>query len=321
MADDKSFVHLHVHTEFSLLDGLSRIPKLVQRAAEMNQPALAITDHGTMFGAIDFYRAAKGAGIKPIIGVETYLAPRGMTDRDPQLDKKPFHLLLLAKDETGYRNLLRIASASQLDGYYYRPRVDWDFLQAHSAGLVASSGCLAARIPRMVVEGKDDEAKAWIGRFQDVFGAENFYLELQQHDIPAIDTLNKWLYEYRKSGHSEVGLVATSDVHYVTKEDFAIHDTLLCIQTSALKSMPKRRDHDNEEGAKTRMAMSDNSYYLNDSQEMWSLIWRDQRRRSAEQRAEDRRDVRPRPGQQRLSPAGLPGAAAVQRRDLPALSV
>jgi len=264
------FVHLHVHTEYSLLDGLSRIKELVKRAKKLNQPALAITDHGTMFGVIDFYRAAKDADVKPIIGVETYLAPRGMDDRDPVHDKRPFHLLLLAKDMTGYRNLLKIASASQLRGYYYRPRVDWDFLAEHSEGLIASSGCLAAKIPRLIVEGRDDEARQWIGRFQDTFGPENFYLELQRHDIPDIRVLNQWLVEYARSGHSKVGLIATSDVHYVAPEDYDVHDTLLCIQTSALKSAPKRKDQDNEE-VKGRMAMSDNSYYLHSSEEMAAM--------------------------------------------------
>jgi DNA polymerase-3 subunit alpha len=270
-AIDNNFVHLHVHTEFSLLDGLSNIKKLVKRAKEQNMSAVAITDHGSMFGVIDFYRAAKEAEIKPIIGVETYLAPRQMTDRDPVLDKKPFHLLLLAKNAQGYQNLLKIASRSQLDGYYYRPRIDWDTLSQYSEGIVATSGCLAARIPQMVIKGQDNEAREWIGRFQDMFGAENFYLELQQHDIPDIEILNKWLVDYRKSGHTDVGLVATNDVHYIRKEDFDAHDMLLCIQTGASVNTPKRKDHDGEEGRMTRMGMSDNSYYLNSADEMWQL--------------------------------------------------
>ncbi|MCU0499097.1 MAG: DNA polymerase III subunit alpha [Anaerolineae bacterium] len=271
---EQSFVHLHVHTEFSLLDGLSEIKKLVKRAKELNMPAVAITDHGTMFGVIDFYRAAKDVGVKPIIGVETYLAPRRMSDRDTVLDRQPFHLLLLAKNQIGYQNLLQIASESQLSGYYYRPRVDLDFLAAHSEGLIATSGCLAARIPRMVVRGQDDEARQWIGKFQDVFGSENFYLELQNHDIPDIRVLNKWLIEYRASGHSPVGLIATSDVHYIRKTDYEAHDTLLCIQTGATLDTPKRKDHDGDDAKNTRMAMSDNSYYLYSAQEMWD-IWGD----------------------------------------------
>jgi DNA polymerase III subunit alpha len=271
---DLQFVHTHVHSEFSLLDGLSNVKKLVKRAKDLNMPAVALTDHGTMFGIIDFYRAAVEVGVKPLIGVETYLAPRRMIDRDNVIDKKPNHLLLLAKNQQGYQNLLKIASLSQLEGYYYKPRIDWDTLQQYSEGLIATSGCLAARIPQMVSKGMEDEAREWVGRFQEVFGAENFYLELQQHDIPQIEVLNKWLVEYRKSGHTNVGLVATNDVHYILKEDFEAHDVLLCIQTSAALSMPKRKDHDGEDAKNTRMAMSDNSYYLSSAEEMWE-IWGD----------------------------------------------
>jgi DNA polymerase-3 subunit alpha len=210
---ENPFVHLHVHTEYSLLDGLSRIDNLVARAKELNMPALAITDHGTMFGVIDFYRACKAADIKPIIGVEAYLARLSMKDRDPKEDKRPYHMLLLAQNEKGYKNLLKIASTAQLEGYYYRPRTDRDFLAAHSEGIIATSGCLAAQIPSMIMEGKDDEAREQIGWYQEVFGKENFYLELQQHDIPELETLNKWIIEYGKSNHTNVPMIATNDVH------------------------------------------------------------------------------------------------------------
>ncbi len=254
-----SFVHLHVHTEFSLLDGLSRIKKLVNRAKELDMPAIAITDHGTMFGVMDFYNACIDAEIKPIIGLETYLAPRSMKDRDPQLDRTPFHLLLLAENEIGYRNLLKIASEGQLHGYYYRPRVDWEFLAKHSEGLITTSSCLAAKIPRLVVDGQDDEAREWIGRFTDVFGKDRFYLELQKHDIDIQNELNKWLVDYNRSSHTHVGLLATADMHYVMKEDYAIHDTLLCVQTGSLKS------------EENRLKFSDNSYYMYSADEMWEL--------------------------------------------------
>lgn len=276
MSDQSNpFVHLHVHTEFSLLDGLSNIEKLVARAKKLEQPAIAITDHGTMYGVIDFYRAAKAAGIKPIIGLETYLAPRTRFDRDQALDKKPNHLLLLAKNQVGYQNLIKLASLSQLEGYYYRPRVDWELLERYHEGLIATSGCLAARVPQAIMKGKDDEAREMVGRFQEIFGAENFYLELQKHDIPEIDAVNQWLIDYTRSGHSPVGLVATNDVHYILAEDFETHDTLLCVQTQALRSAPKRKDHDNEDGSKSRMAMSDNSYYLTSNEEMWEIFGRE----------------------------------------------
>ena len=254
---DQNFVHLHVHTEYSLLDGLSRIEQLVERAQALHMPALAITDHGTMFGVIDFFRACKAAGVKPIIGMEAYLARRSMRDRDPKLDKRPYHLLLLAQNLTGYRNLLKIASAAQLEGYYYRPRIDRDFLAAHAEGLIATSGCLAAEIPTMIIEGRDDEARNLIGWYQDVFGPDHFYLELQHHAIRDLETLNRWLLDYRRSRHTQVGLVATNDVHYVLPEDYDPHDTLLCIQTGTLKT-----DED-------RLRMSDASYHLTTPDEMW----------------------------------------------------
>jgi len=251
------FVHLHVHSEFSLLDGQSRIDALVARAKQLEMDALAITDHGVMYGVLDFYRACRDADIKPIIGMEGYLARRGMTDRDPRLDRSPYHLLLLAKNMTGYQNLLKIASASQLEGFYYHPRIDKEFLAKHAEGIIATSGCLAAEIPRLVSNGEDKLAREQIGWYQDVFGAENFYLELQGHDISALNGLNRWLCEYRRSGHSQVQLLATNDVHYVNHDDADAHDTLLCIQTSSLKSEPDR------------MKMEPfNSYYLKSASEM-----------------------------------------------------
>lgn len=259
MSGDNTFVHLHVHTEYSLLDGLSKIDKLVNRARELEMPAIAITDHGTMFGVIEFFRAARKAGVKPIIGMEAYLARRGMQDRDPNLDARPYHMLLLARNQQGYQNLLKIASASQLEGYYYRPRVDKEFLAAHSEGLIATSGCLAAEIPRMFEQGKDDrDLRDLIGWYQDVFGPENFFLELQEHDIDQLRVLNRWLVENSK--HGGVPLLATNDTHYVMPEDYDPHDTLLCIQTGSSK-----RDEN-------RMRMTDPSYHLRTPEEMWRLF-------------------------------------------------
>ena len=251
------FVHLHVHSEFSLLDGQSRIKDLVARAKALEMPALGLTDHGVMFGVLDFYRACVEAGIKPVVGMEGYLARRRMTDRDPRFDRRPYHMLLLAKNMTGYQNLLKIASAAQLEGYYYRPRFDKEFMAAHADGVIATSGCLASEIPRLIADGEDAEAREQIGWYQEVFGAENFYLELQGRDIPQLETVNRWLCDYRRSGHSPVQLVATNDVHYVHKNDAEAHDTLLCIQTSALKT-------DND-----RMRMEPfRSYYLKSAEEM-----------------------------------------------------
>lgn len=255
---DTSFVHLHVHTEFSLLDGLSRISKLVERAKALDMPALAITDHGAMFGVIDFYRKCKMAGIKPIIGMEGYLATRTMYDRDPKLDRDNYHLLLLARNETGYKNLLKIASAAQLEGYYYKPRIDNDFLAQHAEGLIVTSGCLAAQIPTLFMEGREDAARDMIDWYVQTFGREHFFLELQHHNIPELAAVNNWLIDIAR--RDNLRLVATNDVHYVLESEFDPHDTLLCIQTSTLKSDTNR------------MRMSDNSYYLASNEEMWKLF-------------------------------------------------
>lgn len=268
---DKGFIHLHVHTEFSLLDGLSKIKKLVARAEKLGQHALAISDHGTMYGVMDFYNACIDKNIQPILGMESYLAPRQMTDRDAQLDKRPNHLLLLARSLDGYRNLLKIASAAQLQGYYYRPRIDIDFLAQHADGLVSTTGCLAGRVPQLIMAGKHKEAEEWIGKFTDILGRENFFLELQHHDIPELHPVNRWLIDYARRNPDGPRLLATNDVHYIEKEDFDAHDTLLCIQTQALKSEPKRKDHD-DENDRGRMAMSDNSYYLSSAEEMWRIF-------------------------------------------------
>jgi DNA polymerase-3 subunit alpha len=258
---DQPFVHLHVHTEYSLLDGLSRITKLVARAKALGMPALAITDHGTMFGVIEFYRACKDAELKPIIGCEMYLAPNGMNDRQ---SREAHHLLLLARDEKGYKNLLKIVSDGQLKGYYYRPRIDWDYLaQLQTAsggdlGLIATSGCLAAQIPSLIVQGQEEKARALIDRFKQVFGKDNFFLELQHHQIDELKLVNNWLIEAGR--RDDVRYVATNDVHYVMESDYEPHDMLLCIQTGA------RRDEDK------RLRMSDNSYYLTDCQQMWHIF-------------------------------------------------
>lgn len=255
---DQDFVHLHVHTEFSLLDGLSKIKKLAARAKELNMRALAITDHGVMFGVIDFYRACKDAGIKPIIGMEGYLARRTMADRDPKLDAKAYHLLMLARDAQGYQNLCKIASAAQLEGYYYRPRTDRAYLEAHKDGIITTTGCLAAQIPGMILDGQDEQARRLIHEYVDLFGRDNFYLELQNHQINELKPVNDWLIDIAQ--RDNLKLLATNDVHYVLDTDFEPHDTLLCIQTSAAKAEANR------------MRMSDNSYFLSSQAQMWAAF-------------------------------------------------
>jgi DNA polymerase-3 subunit alpha len=231
-----SFVHLHVHTEYSLLDGFSNIKQLVKRAAELEMPALAITDHGTMFGVIDFYTAAIEAGVKPIIGVEAYMAARTMADRDSHYDRKSSHLMLLAKNDTGYKNLLKISSAAQMEGFYYYPRIDHDFLASHAEGLIATSGCMAAEIPRAIHNGDMDAARKKLDWYYDVFGAENFYLELQEHDIPELEQINKKLLEL--GPRYQANYVATNDVHYINPSDAELQDILLAVQTGSLLTDP-----------------------------------------------------------------------------------
>jgi DNA polymerase-3 subunit alpha len=255
---DPSFAHLHVHTDYSLLDGFSNIKKLTQRVKEMGMPAVAITDHGTMFGAVEFFKAATDNGVKPIIGLEAYMAARTMHDRDSKLDRTSSHLLLLAENETGYRNLLKIASAAQLEGFYYYPRIDHDFLAAHSEGLICTSGCMAAEIPRSILDDRPEEAVRRINWYYDVFGPDRFFLELQQHDIPEILELNRRLVQM--GAKYSANYVATNDVHYVNPEDWKYQDILLAIQTNT------------QLDDKERMRMTDPSYYLRTPQEMSEIF-------------------------------------------------
>src|SRR5512138_2984112 len=253
-----SFVHLHVHSEYSLLDGFSNIKKLVKRAKEMNMPALALTDHGTMFGVIDFYKAASEAEIKPIIGVESYLATRGMSSRDPQFDKKSTHLLLLAENDTGYRNLLQIASAAQLGGFYYFPRIDHEFLAQHAEGLICTSGCMSAEVPRLIQQGDMEGARRQLDWYYQVFGPDRFFLELQEHNIKELDNINKMLIDLGRRYQAK--FVATNDVHYINKDDARLQDILLAIQTGCVLSDPNR------------MRMTDPSYHLRTPEEMGRLF-------------------------------------------------
>ncbi|MFO7583405.1 MAG: DNA polymerase III subunit alpha, partial [Anaerolineales bacterium] len=253
-----SFVHLHTHTTYSLLDGFSNIKKLVQRAKEMEMPALAITDHGTMFGAIEFYNAAKAIGIKPIIGVETYMAARRMSDRDSKLDKKSSHLLLLAENEVGYKNLLKLTSKAQMEGFYYYPRIDHELLAEHAEGLICTSGCMSAEIPRDLIEERPDEAVRRMNWYYDVFGPDRFYVELQHHNIAEITDLNRKLVELGAKYSAK--FVATNDVHYIEPEDAEYQDVLLAIQTGKSLKDPDRMRYDSQ------------TFYLRSPQEMSTLF-------------------------------------------------
>ena len=254
MADD--FVHLHVHSEYSLLDGLGKVSRLTTRAAELGQSALALTDHGAMHGIIEFTRAAKDAGIKPIVGVEAYITQYGrpMGGRDPDMDRGRHHLLLLAENMTGYRNLLKICSAAQLDGFYYRPRIDADYLAAHSEGLICSSGCLAGEVPALLLRGEESLARQRMGWYRDVFGPDRWYIEFQEHDIAELTEVNRQLFALAK--RDDLPMIVTNDAHYVKASDAERHDVLLCVQTSSLVSQPDR------------MRMSGGSYYLKSGAEL-----------------------------------------------------
>ncbi len=252
------FSHLHVHTEYSLLDGLSRIPSLVKAAKDHGMSSIAMTDHGGLYGAVDFYSEAKAAGLNPIIGCELYLAQNSRHSKTPN-DRSPYHLLLLAKNNTGYSNLTKLVTAAHIEGFYYKPRVDKELLEKHSEGLIVLSGCPNGEIPRLIT-GEDPSLIAdTVHWYQKTFGKENFYFELQRHeDVPNLEMINQQLIQL--SGSLDVPLVATNDLHYVNKDDAGLQDVLLCIHTNTTLNDPKR------------LKLSDDSYYLKSSDEMVELF-------------------------------------------------
>ena len=255
-----SFVHLHVHTEYSLLDGFCRIDGLAKRVRELGQTAVAVTDHGVMYGAIDFYRACKKEGVKPIIGCEVYVTPPGRTrfDKVHELDAESRHLVLLCRNEEGYRNLSFMVSKGFVEGFYIKPRIDMDLLRQYSGGLIALSACLAGEIPKRLVNGNYEGAKAYALEMREIFGEDGFYLELQDHGIRNQAVVNQGLLRL----HEETGipLVCTNDCHYLAPEDAESHDVLLCIQTGKLVEDEKR------------MRYEPRNFYLRSTQEMEALF-------------------------------------------------
>ena len=232
------FVHLHTHTEYSLLDGAARIGELVDTARTMGQPAIAITDHGVLYGALEFYAAAREAGIAPIIGCETYMAPRSRHDKEGRADRDPNHLVLLARNEQGYRNLIALVSRAQLEGYYYKPRIDKELLAEHAEGLICLSACIGGELPQAILRGNLDAAEAVARQHLEMFGEDNYFLELQDHGIPEEVEIRAGLVEIaRRTG---VPLVCTNDSHYIRAEDAEAHDILLCLQTGASRSDERR---------------------------------------------------------------------------------
>ena len=256
---EPNFTHLHVHTEYSLLDGSNKIEECIARVKELGMDSVAITDHGVMYGVIDFYRAAKSAGIRPIIGCEVYVAPNSRFDRETSGgEDRYFHLVLLAENNTGYQNLMKIVSIGFTEGYYYRPRVDKEILRQYHQGIIALSACLAGEVPRYLVRGFYEEAKQIACSYQEIFGEGNYFLELQDHGIAEQQTVNQQL--VRMSGETGIPLVATNDVHYTYREDEKPHDILLCIQTG------KKLQDEN------RMRYEGGQYYIKSPQEMAALF-------------------------------------------------
>ena len=226
------FIHLHTHSHYSLLDGLSKVPEMVALAEKYHMPALGLTDHGNMHGAIEFYKECKKRGVKPIIGVEAYITPGSRHDKRPGIDTKRFHLTLLAKDNTGYRNLIKLVTASYLEGYYYKPRMDKELLREHSEGIIALSGCFGGELSRALRAGDDDAAREIIAEHQDIFGKENYFLEIMHHPgVEGIEEVRKKIIAL--SEETGIPLIATQDSHYLHPEDQRAHETLLAVQTNA----------------------------------------------------------------------------------------
>jgi len=225
-----SFVHLHVHSHYSLLDGLGKIDELIKLAKNYGQPALALTDHGVMYGAIEFYKKAKKAGVKPIIGVEAYLARNGHLNKRAKIDERPYHLILLAKNDVGYRNLVKLTTIGHLEGFYYKPRIDFELLEKHSEGLICSTACAAGELANDILSGDFSAAKEMIVKYQKLFGVENFYLEVQSHPhYEKQNLINEGVFKLATETGAPV--IATNDVHYPNSDDDYVQDVLLCIQT------------------------------------------------------------------------------------------
>ena len=255
-----SFAHLHVHTEYSLLDGSNKIKEYVARVKELGMNSAAITDHGVMYGVIDFYRAAKAAGIKPILGCEVYVAPGSRLDKTPgaNTEDRYYHLVLLAENQKGYENLTKIVSKGFVEGYYYKPRVDMEVLEQYHEGIIALSACLAGEVQKYLLRGMYGDAVEAAQRYQNIFGKDNFFLELQDHGMQEQQLVNQHL--LRLSRETGIELVATNDVHYTYAEDEKPHDILLCIQTG------KKLDDEN------RMRYEGGQYFVKSEDEMRALF-------------------------------------------------
>lgn len=252
------FCHLHTHTEYSLLDGEASIKKLVARVKELGMDSCAITDHGSMYGVVDFYREAKAQGIHPVIGCEVYMAPRSRFDKVHDIDNKTSHLILLAENQKGYKNLIKLVSAGYIDGFYYKPRIDFEMLKEHSEGIIALSACIAGEVPKALLRGDYDEAKKIALKYAEVLGKDNYFLEIQDHGLSEQKRIIPDM--LRLSEETGIGLVATNDIHYLKKEDAKYQDVLMCIQMEKKVDDPDRMKFETEE------------FYIKSPEEMMSLF-------------------------------------------------
>lgn len=252
------FCHLHTHTEYSLLDGEASIKKLVARVKELGMDSCAITDHGSMYGVVDFYREAKAQGIHPVIGCEVYMAPRSRFDKVHDIDNKTSHLILLAENQRGYKNLIKLVSAGYIDGFYYKPRIDFEMLKEHSEGIIALSACIAGEVPKALLRGDYDEAKKIALKYAEVLGKDNYFLEIQDHGLSEQKRIIPDM--LRLSEETGIGLVATNDIHYLKKEDAKYQDVLMCIQMEKKVDDPDRMKFETEE------------FYIKSPEEMMSLF-------------------------------------------------
>jgi DNA polymerase-3 subunit alpha len=252
------FAHLHLHTQYSLLDGFCNIKKLAKKVKDLGMDAVAITDHGVMFGVIDFYRACLKEGIKPILGCEIYMAERGMLQKESAYDWNNYHLVLLAENNTGYQNLIKIVSLGYIDGFYRKPRVDFDLLRKYSEGIIALTGCIAGKVPQKIINGDLEGAKKDLAEFVDIFGKDNLFVEIQDHGLADEKKANEYLVPFAKE--FGLGLVATNDAHYIERKEAEYHDVLLCVQTASTFDDPKRMKFPNDE------------FYVKSQEEMENLF-------------------------------------------------
>ncbi|NME83012.1 DNA polymerase III subunit alpha [Clostridium sp. SM-530-WT-3G] len=257
MEDKKKFVHLHLHTEYSLLDGSGKIKKLMKQAKELGMDSIAITDHGVMYGLVDFFKAAEENGIKAILGCEVYVAKKSMHIKQPDKENSTHHLVLLVKNETGYENLMKIVSMASIEGFYYKPRIDHDYLKEHSEGIIALSACLGGEVQSYELNDNYEKAKETALLYKDIF-KEGFYLEIQNHGMEEQKKVNE--FNIRISKETGIPLVATNDVHYIKREDSKSHDVLMCIQTAKTIDDPNRRRYPSDQ------------FYLKSPEEMWDMF-------------------------------------------------